>query len=194
MPAEKFYNKISLLYPLVDIFLMPQKRILIKEVNALPSGKLLEVGVGNGSHLHLYRSHKVTGIDTSQKMLERAGKSKCESMKLIQMNGEDLSFPSGAFDYVVLSHVIAVVDDPEKLLEEAYRVLKPNGKVFILNHFTPLNWLRHCDSFFKRFSKIFHFRSVFHIRDVEAIKKFTLLKEHSFGHLSYFKLLIYCKA
>ena len=57
----------------------------------------------------------------------------------MQMDGENLQFPDCYFDYVVLSHVITVVDDPEKLLEETYRVLKPNGKIFILNHFTPKN-------------------------------------------------------
>ena len=179
---------------MVDIFLKPQKRKLFEEINNLPSGQLLEIGVGNGKHLPLYKIHKITGIDTSLNMLEIARKQKKENVELMQMNGESLSFQDQSFDYVILSHVIAVVDNPETLLEETYRVLKPDGKIFILNHFTPNNWVRYIDYSFQFVSKLFHFKSVFYIHGLTAIKKFRLLKEISFGGLSYFKLLIYSKA
>lgn len=191
--TDKFYNHFSLLYPLVDVFLKPQKRRLFQEINALPNGKLLEIGVGNGKHLHLYKTHQITGIDTSSAMLKIARQQQSEA-DLREMNGEDLSFPDQYFDYIVLSHVIAVVDNPEKLLEEAYRVLKPDGKIFILNHFTPNNWLRHIDSSFRFFSTLFHFKSVFRAENLQMLKEFNLLQEISFGRLSYFKLLIYGKA
>lgn len=178
---------------MVDVFLRPQKRALFREINNLPQGNLLEIGVGNGAHLPLYKAHKVTGIDTSANMLAIAGKRKTGSVELLQMNGEALAFPDNYFDYVVLSHVIAVVDDPEKLLSEAFRVLKPDGRIFILNHFTPNNWLRLIDRSFNFISKKLHFKSVFYIDDLPALRRFSLLKEVSFGSLSYFKLLIYQK-
>jgi phosphatidylethanolamine/phosphatidyl-N-methylethanolamine N-methyltransferase len=191
--ADNFYNKFSFFYPLVDIFLKPQKRKLFHEINNVPFGQLLEIGVGNGTHLKLYKTHKIIGIDTSVKMLEIAKKQKSENIELLQMNGEALLFKDQTFDYVILSHVIAVVDNPEKLLEETYRVLKPNGKIFILNHFTPKNWLRHIDNSFQIVSKIFHFKSAFYLNSFTTIKKFTLIKEINLGQFSYFKLLIYSK-
>src|SRR5687767_9841384 len=118
MAAEHFYNKFSFFYPVVDLFLKRQKHRLLQEINNLPFGNLLEIGVGNGSHLHLYQTHRITGIDISVKMLEAAKKRQRANMQLLQMNGETLLFHDHAFDYVVLSHVIAVVDNPEKLLEE----------------------------------------------------------------------------
>jgi phosphatidylethanolamine/phosphatidyl-N-methylethanolamine N-methyltransferase len=192
--TDNFYNRFSFFYPLVDLFLKSQKRKLFREINNLPPGQLLEIGVGNGQHLQLCKTHKITGIDTSSRMLEIAGKYKRENIELLQMNGESLLFQDETFDYVVLSHVIAVVDNPERVLEETYRVLKTNGKVFILNHFTPTNWLRYIDNSFRVVSKIFHFRSIFYIDSLYTIKKFTLLKEIRVGRLSYFKLLIYSKA
>ena len=191
--TTSFYNRFSFLYPLVDVVLRPQKRALFREINTLPQGNLLEIGVGNGAHLQLYKAHKVTGIDTSANMLAIAGKRKAGSVELLQMNGEALAFPDNQFDYVVLSHVIAVVDDPEKLLSEAFRVLKPQGKMFILNHFTPNNWLKVIDRSFDAISKKLHFRSVFYVDSLSALNRFSLLKEVSFGSLSYFKLLIYQK-
>ncbi len=191
--TDNFYNKFSFFYPLADLFLKPQKRKLFQEINKLPPGELLEIGVGNGKHLALCKTHKITAIDTSTSMLEIAGKQKKENVELLQMNGEDLQFPDKSFDYVILSHVIAVADNPERLLAETFRVLRPEGKVFILNHFTPNNWLKYVDKSLQPISKIFHFKSLFYMDSLSAIKKFRLLKEIRFGQLSYFKLLIYRK-
>ncbi len=192
--TQHFYNNFSFFYPVVDIFLKPQKRKLSNEINFLLPGRLLEIGVGNGSHLKYYNTHQITGIDTSGAMIERAKKNKKENTELIQMDGENLHFQEEYFDYAVLSHVIAVVDNPEKMLEEVYRVLKPGGQIFILNHFTPNNWLSRFDKAFSRIALLFHFKSVFYIDSLHAIKNFKLLKEIRFGRLSYFKLLIYSKA
>lgn len=192
--TANFYNKFSTFYPLIDLFLKPQKKRLFHEINRQPFGKLLEIGVGNGTHLPLYKTHAVTGIDTSLKMLEIAKNHKAGNTQLLQMDGENLLFEGETFDYVVLSHTIAVVDNPDRLLEEAYRVLQPDGKIFILNHFTPDNWLKYVDYSFHSFSKIFHFKSVFHIESLNSISKLKLLEEIRFGAFSYFKLLIYCKA
>ncbi len=192
--TDDFYDCFSIFYPLVDVFLRPQKRILFREINKQAPGNLLEIGVGNGHHLSLYKTHQVIGIDTSRTMLEIAEKKKAGNIELLQMNGESLYFRDETFNYVVLSHVLAVVDKPDKLLTEIHRVLKPNGKVFILNHFTPNNWLRYFDKSIQFLSKAFHFRSVFYIERLTAIKKFNLLKEISFGRLSYFKIIIFCKA
>ncbi len=191
--TEKFYNRFSFFYPLVDLFLKRQKKQLFREVNSLPPGKLLEIGIGNGAHFKYYHKHQVTGIDSSEKMLALARKQANKNMELLLMNGEQLSFPDQQFDYIVLSHVVAVVANPEKLLEEAYRVVKPGGQIFILNHFTPNNCLKHIDKAFSFIAKRFHFRSAFYVDDLRALKKFTLLKEAGFGQLSYFKLLIYRK-
>jgi phosphatidylethanolamine/phosphatidyl-N-methylethanolamine N-methyltransferase len=188
-----FYNSFSFLYPMVDVFLKSQKKLLFNEVNNLPGGKLLDIGVGDGAHLRHYRKHEVTGIDSSAAMLEMARRNGLENIELIEMNGQELLFNDEVFDYVVLSHVIAVVDNAEQLLHEVHRVLKPNGKVLILNHFTPDNWLRHIDHCFELVAKLLHFKSVFRLQDIRTIRRFSLQKEVSFGMASYFKLLIYRK-
>jgi phosphatidylethanolamine/phosphatidyl-N-methylethanolamine N-methyltransferase len=194
MKTPTFYNRFVFFYPLVDFFLKPQKQALFNEINHLPEGNLLEIGVGNGAHLPLYRKHRITGIDTSSGMLKMASSRICNTdVQLLQMNGEALRFGDGQFDYVVLSHVLAVVDRPEQLLEEVCRVLKPNGCLFILNHFTPNNWLKHVDQAFGILSKSLHFQSVFYLRALTTLCRFTLVKEVRFGSASYFKLLIYQK-
>lgn len=67
--TESFYNSFSFFYPLVDVFLKRQKKVLFDAINSMPDGKLLEIGVGNGAHLKLYQKHQITAIDTSAGML-----------------------------------------------------------------------------------------------------------------------------
>lgn len=191
--SSSFYNKFSFIYPVIDIFLKPQKRILFNEVNSVAEGDLLEIGAGNGAHFKYYRKHRIIAIDTSEAMVKFAQKKIFENIEVLKMSGEALSFENEKFDYVILSHVIAVVSNPEQLLSEVFRVLKPGGQLFILNHFTPDNWLKHIDSMFAKTSKVFHFRSVFHIEDLYTIQKFKLSREIHFGLVKYFKLLIYNK-
>lgn len=192
--SEKFYDRLTPLYPVIDFFLRSQKLELFNKINHEPQGRILEVGVGNGSHFKYYHKHEIVGIDSSRNMLDRARKHQKDNIELFHMNGESLSFDNEIFDYVVLSHVIAVVDDPEKLLKEVHRVLKPNGKVFILNHFTPANWLKYLDKVSERFSRLFYFKSVFHLSSVRKLDEFKLLKEFNTGLFSYFKILIYEKS
>ncbi len=192
--SEKFYNRWTFLYPIVDLFLRPQKRIFFNTINSYPHGQLLEIGVGNGAHFKYYNRHKIIGIDTSTSMVTKAQKRTKDNIEVVQMNGENLSFQNETFDYVILSHVLAVVEDPENLLKEVYRVLKPDGKIFILNHFTPNNWLGYVDKIFGGVSRIFHFKSVFHISDLRQIEKFKILRSFNAGPFSYFKILIYEKS
>jgi len=192
--AETFYDRFAFLYPIVDLFLKPQKYNFIKQINHYPAGRLLEIGVGNGAHLRHFRRHEIIGIDTSMVMLALARSHGNENIQLMQMNGEQLSFPGNAFDYVVLSHVLAVVDNPEKLLDEVHRVLKPNGKVFILNHFTPENWLKYIDRAFATVSNLFHFKSKFKLSDLQKVNEFKLVSEQNAGLFSYFKIVVYEKS
>jgi phosphatidylethanolamine/phosphatidyl-N-methylethanolamine N-methyltransferase len=193
LQTSKFYNTFSGLYPIVDFFLSPQKHLLAKVVNELPKGNLLEIGVGNGSHIKCYKSHTLTGIDISSAMLAAARRRlKGNEILLLEMDGENLSFKDECFDYIVMSHVVAVTEHPEKLINEAHRVLKSKGKLIILNHFTPKNWLGYVDKLFEFCSKFFHFKSVFKSEDL-PMKNFFLLKETVIGKLHYFKLLIYQK-
>ena len=187
-----FYNKFSFLYPIVDFFLRPQKKMLAYQVNKLPIGDLLEIGVGNGSQLSFYKNHHLTGIDISTAMLTVAKKRSLGEIELFQMDAEQLSFKAESFDYVVVSHLLAVLSNPDRAIVEAHRVLKPGGKLFILNHFTPTSWLGWIDRGFAPAARLFHFQSVFRVEDL-PMRNFTLERAIDLGRMRYFKLLTYRK-
>jgi len=189
-----FYNRFAFFYPLVDIFLKPQKKKFFNEINQLPHGELLEIGVGNGSHFHLYQKHQITGIEISSAMLNTAKKHSSGNIALFQMNGEDLDFEPETFDYVVLSHVIAVAQQPEKLILQCHKVLKPGGKLLILNYFTPNNWLKYVDHAFNLCAGLFQLKSLFYIHNIKAIERFKPEKEIALKPFAYFKILMLVKS
>lgn len=104
-------------------------------------GSVLEVGVGTGLALRYYGPQVVvTGIDYSTAMLEKArAKVAAEGLRnvtaLHQMDARNLDFPSEGFDHVAAMHVISVVPEPERVMSEIARLVRPGGSVVIVNHF-----------------------------------------------------------
>lgn len=108
-------------------------------MNVKPGETVLEVGVGTGLSLPLYpKESHVTGIDISQEMLEKAESKKeyygLTNVNLHNMDASSMSFADNAFDKVIASHVITVVPNPLKTLNEIKRVCKQGGEIFILNY------------------------------------------------------------
>lgn len=105
-------------------------------------GKVLEVGVGTGLSLPEYKPHlEITGIDLAPEMLQKARERvKAEGLKnvagLYEMDAGNLEFPDASFDTAVAMYVITVVPDPERVMRELARVVKPGGQVLLVNHFS----------------------------------------------------------
>lgn len=104
-------------------------------------GSLLEVGVGTGMSLDLYNHDvRVTGIDASPEMLAKAEdrvleKNLTQVAELREMDARHLAYGDNTFDHVAALHIMSVVPEPERVMAEMARVLKPGGSLFIVNHF-----------------------------------------------------------
>jgi SAM-dependent methyltransferase len=71
-------------------------------------------------------------LDQAQEKIREQGWT---HITLRQMDALNLSFPDDSFDYVMAFHVVSVVPDATRLLDEARRVLRPNGTLVVINHF-----------------------------------------------------------
>lgn len=104
-------------------------------------GAVLEVGVGTGLSLRHYGPRvTVTGVDYSEEMLAEARAKVAEGglrnvAALCRMDARDLAFRDQSFDCVAAMHVMSVVPEPERVMAEIARVLRPGGTVLIVNHF-----------------------------------------------------------
>ena len=116
------------------------RRAAVRHINAR-GGDVLEVGVGTGLSLEAYdRGLRVTGMDYSEDMLRKARARVARQglthvAGLRQMDARDLDFPDDSFDTVAAMHVVSVVPEPELVMSEIARVLRPGGQVVITNHF-----------------------------------------------------------
>lgn len=103
-------------------------------------GHILEVGVGTGLSFDDYdKSTTVTGIDLSEPMLRRAREKLATGRypfvkQVLQMDAHEMSFADASFDCVVAQFVITLVANPERVLSECHRVVKPGGRIILVNH------------------------------------------------------------
>lgn len=106
-------------------------------------GRVLEIGVGTGRNLALYPPDaRVTGIDVSPRMLERA-RRRADRLdrpaELREADVEALPFDGDRFDTVTATCVFCSVEDPVQGLREVRRVVKPRGEIRLLEHVRPRN-------------------------------------------------------
>ncbi len=100
---------------------------------------VLEVGVGTGFNAPYYvPARRVTAVDVSMKMLLRT-RAKLTARgapvpPLAQMDVQHLAFADGAFDCAVATLVFCGVPDPIQGLRELARVVKPGGRIVLLEH------------------------------------------------------------
>ena len=78
---------------------------------------------------------KVVGLDLSPEMVVRAyenlKQTDLTNVAFQEFSGEDLPFPDGSFDLVISNGVFNLIPAKGRMLKEACRVLKPNGRLLI---------------------------------------------------------------
>lgn len=144
--TKKIYDIHSMFYD-ATFGRLVKRRIdrAISHMNIQPDDRVLDLGVGTGVSLNFYpqdRGH-IFGVDLSGGMLREARKKIREQGRtnatVFQADAMRLPFGDDTFDHVFISHVISVVSDPYRLVEEAQRVCKPGSRIVIVNHFQSTN-------------------------------------------------------
>lgn len=143
--TKKIYDIHSLFYD-ATFGRLVRRRIAgaIGHMGIKPGDRVLDLGIGTGMSLNFYPRHVgLVGIDLSSGMLREARKKIRErgldSTIVFQADALHLPFADNSFDHVFISHVISVVSDPYRLMQEAQRVAKPGSRIVIVNHFQSTN-------------------------------------------------------
>ncbi|RCW57350.1 class I SAM-dependent methyltransferase [Halanaerobium sp. ST460_2HS_T2] len=113
--------------------------------------KLLDLGGGTGELVrYLPRNITVTIADPSQAMLAEGRKKDFkQQVKHVLADGADLPFESDSFDYLTISDALHHFRRVDSALNEAARVLKPGGKLYILE-FDPTTFFTRVIIFFEK--------------------------------------------
>lgn len=106
---------------------------------AAAAGDVLEIGAGTGHNLAHYRPavRALTLTEPDPSMLRRlqraATHARCPTT-VLRAPAEDLPFDDATFDTVVCTLVLCGVEDQPRAVREIRRVLKPNGRLLIVEH------------------------------------------------------------
>lgn len=110
-----------------------------REFLSTARGRTLEIATGTGLNLPHYPNDLTELILTEpydhmlpilrEKVAATGGRA-----KVMQAYAENLPFPDNSFDTVVASMILCSADDPDVVLREIARVLKPDGQYLFLEH------------------------------------------------------------
>ena len=145
------FNNISGTYDFLNHFLslgidIIWRRMAIKELAAIQPKTILDVATGTGDFafesISILKPEKIIGVDISEGMLEVA-KKKIKERNLgdvfsVQLgDSEGLNFEDNTFDAITVAFGVRNYEHLEKGLADMLRVLKPEGKIVILEFSKP---------------------------------------------------------
>lgn len=108
------------------------------------TGNTLEVAIGTGRNLPFYpREVCITGIELSHAMLDIARQRAQElgvEVELREADAEYLPFDDASFDTVVCALSLCTIPNHAKAISEMARVLKPGGRLLLLDHIGSRWW------------------------------------------------------
>ncbi len=118
----------AFMWPLERAYLGELRRRLLKGAQ----GRVLEIGAGTGASLEHYPNAAIDAIltDPELAMLHRVP----GRVERVAAAAENLPFPSRTFDTVISMLVLCTVADPGRSLAEARRVLRPGGRLLLMEH------------------------------------------------------------
>ncbi|NLN33699.1 MAG: bifunctional demethylmenaquinone methyltransferase/2-methoxy-6-polyprenyl-1,4-benzoquinol methylase UbiE [Flavobacteriaceae bacterium] len=148
--VEQMFDNISGKYDLLNRILsmgidVSWRKKVVKSVKKEKPKSILDIATGTGDlaiAMAKATDAKITGFDLSAGMLE-VGKVKVkdenlqDQIEMIQGDAENMPFEDNSFDAITVSFGVRNFENLEKGLNEIYRVLKPGGKLIILEFSQP---------------------------------------------------------
>lgn len=133
LDAEGYDNRGS------SSYLRSMQEKIVSLLDLKKGQRLLDLGCGTGRALR-YASSLINGqgefygIDISSKMIEIAkANASDKNMHFYKTNSDKLPFKNNFFDLIMCSNSFHHYYSPDKVLKETYRVLKPKGRIYILD-------------------------------------------------------------
>lgn len=130
-----------------DIFMYPLEAAILKkrrkEIISSSYGDILEIGSGTGSNFGFYNYNNLSTLTVAD--LETSYSVKNYNfpvntrVKFVNGNAEELPFTDNTFDSVVFTLLFCTVNNPYRGFTEIFRVLKPGGKIYFIEHVSPEN-------------------------------------------------------
>ena len=99
----------------------------------------LACGTGEITRALLSLNHRVTALDFSEAMLERARAKHGKAARFRLGDAEHLLDEDASYDAAITRHLVWTLTDPEAALSEWFRVLRPGGRLLLADHVASTN-------------------------------------------------------
>jgi demethylmenaquinone methyltransferase/2-methoxy-6-polyprenyl-1,4-benzoquinol methylase len=121
------------------------RHVLVDFIAAAPGMRILDVATGTGmvAFAHAARGAEVVGVDQSEAMLNgalarlRGTPELADRLSFVQGQAEALPFADGEFDALSFTYLLRYVDDPVATMRELVRVVKPAGRIGMVEFGVP---------------------------------------------------------
>lgn len=139
--SRKYYNRIADNYDHSFDSLVTNKfkNFLLQDIVIHPNDAVLDIACGNGTLLKMLSERwkiRGYGLDIADKMIRNA-KIKCPNMTFEVSSCEQSSLPSQSVDVIIVCAAYHHFPDVKAFAQEANRLLKPSGRLYIADMYFP---------------------------------------------------------
>jgi demethylmenaquinone methyltransferase/2-methoxy-6-polyprenyl-1,4-benzoquinol methylase len=116
------------------------RRFLVSRLDVGPNDRVVDVACGTGAVARELRRRygcSVVGVDQSREMLAVGRLRVDQHVELVEAPAEALPFEDRSFDALTFTYLLRYVDDPPATMSELARVLRPGGRIAMLEFFVP---------------------------------------------------------
>lgn len=186
--TRRFYDILAPFYAIIGLFLKKGIQRLEDQLMEGDHRQILDIGLGCSPGYLKKNFGKVVGVDISAKMIRRKSSLYHSIYHQDVMGMKDIE----VYDAVVACYVVSVIPT-EALMEAILRMLRPQGKLYIVNHFTPQNFLGKIEKLLSGLASWFHFRLYFKPSMI-PMDGFTIVHQEKIGWLNSYETLVLQKS
>lgn len=162
-PVQEEYSRLASVYDRRwSFYINATIQETINRLEIKPYERVVDIGCGTGALIqqmfNLVPEAEFAGLDPSIEMLNIAKQKLPKSIELWIGSADNLPFPSESFDVVISTNAFHYFRNPAQAIQEAKRILKPDGRLVITDWCHDYLTCRVCDFFLRLFNRA-HFQT-----------------------------------